>query len=568
MSASGVGGSTPDLDLARGREAFDRRDWATAFHRLEAAGELGPDDTMTLATSAFLAGDADSAVRTWQHGYQQLVHAGDGLGAVRCAFWIGLVLGLRGEQAVAGGWAARAQRLLEAEPEDIVERGYLLIHEFYAHLGRGDLARAEETGAEVLRIGRRFGDPDLVAHGLVSMGRIAIYRGRVREGLDLLDESMVGISAGEVSPVFSGLVYCTVIEGCQELADFSRVASWTVALTRWCQTQPGLVPFTGQCSLHRAQILRLHGAFDEALVEFDQAQRRAETGFRQSGAAAAALLERGDLLRIRGRLAEAEAAHQHIVELGFDPQPGLAMCWLARGRTAAAVTAIRRLLTETHGPVRRSRLLPSAVEVLLTAGELDEARGCAEELAGIGSSFGFAAPQAAAAYATAMVALAAGELAEALDAARAASRLWSRIEAPYESARARVALGRVLRALGDEESAQAELSTARRALDELGVAPAIREIDQLQERKLPGGLSERELEVLRLVAEGRSNPDIARTLVLSHKTVARHLSNIFVKLDVSSRTAAAAYAHEHGLTGSGAAPTSGPGSAGPTRHTR
>jgi ATP/maltotriose-dependent transcriptional regulator MalT len=504
---------------------------------------------MALATSAFLAGNADSAVRAWQHGYQQLVQAGDGIGAVRCAFWIALVLGLRGEQAVAGGWGARAHRILEAEPEDIVERGYLLIHEFYAHLGRGDLARAEETGAEVVRVGRRFADPDLVAQGLVSIGRIAIYRGRVREGLALLDEAMVGISAGEVSPVFAGLVYCTVIEGCQELADFSRVSSWTIALTRWCEAQPGLVPFTGQCSLHRAQILRLHGAFDEALVEFRQAQHRLETGFRQTGAAATALLERGDLLRIRGRLVDAETAYQHIVELGFDPQPGLAMCWLARGRTAAAVTAIRRLLTETHGPVRRSRLLPSAVEVLLTTGELDDARRCAEELAGIGSSFGFAAPQAAAAYATATVALAADELLQALDAARTACRLWSGIEAPYEAARARVVVGRALMTIGDQDSGRAELATARHALVELGAAPDVRAIDQLTISQHPAGLSERELQVLRLVAEGRSNPDIARVLVLSHKTVARHLSNIFVKLDVSSRTAAAAYAHEHGLTG-------------------
>ena len=548
MSPSEATASAPSPDLVQGRAAFHQRDWTAAFQRLRAAGALGSEDTMVLATSAFLAGDADAAVRAWQQGYQLRVQDDDRLGAVRCAFWIGLVLALRGEQAVAGGWAARAQRLLEVEPEDIVERGYLLIHEFYAHFGRGDLARAEETGAEVVRIGRRFGDSDLVAHGLVSMGRMAIYRGRVRVGLALLDEAMVGVTAGEVSPVFAGLVYCTVIEGCQELADFSRVASWTVALTRWCEAQPGLVPFTGQCSLHRAQVLRLHGAFDQALLELSSAQRRAESGFRQAGAAAAAVLERGDLLRIRGRLTEAETAYQHIVELGFDPQPGLAMCWLARGRTAAAVTAIRRLLTETPGPVQRSRLLPSAVEVLLTAGELDDARRCAEELTDIGASFGFAAPQAAAAYATATVALAAARLTEALDAARTACRLWSRIEAPYESARARIVLARVLRALGDEESARGELSTARHVLAELGAAPTVREIDQLQERTLPGGLSERELEVLRLVAEGRSNPEIASMLVLSHKTVARHLSNIFVKLEVSSRTAAAAYAHEHGLT--------------------
>ena len=244
------------------------------------------------------------------------------------------------------------------------------------------------------------------------------------------------------------------------------------------------------------------------------------------------------------------------------------MCWLAHGRSAAAVTAMQRLLAEAHGQVQRSRLLPAAAEILLAAGNLDEARRCAEELTDIGSAFGIPAPQAAAAYATAMVALSAGELPRALDAARAASRLWSGIEAPYEAARARIVLARALRAVGDEDSARAELATARRTLVELGAAPDVRNIDQLTTPHHPAGLSERELQVLRLVAEGRSNPDIARTLVLSHKTVARHLSNIFVKLDVSSRTAAAAYAHEHGLTGSGAAPTSGPGSAGPTRHTR
>ena len=548
MSASEAASSTRSPDLVQGREAFARRDWKIAFERLRSVDRLGPEDTMALATSAFLAGEADAAIRAWQHGYQERVSDGDPLGAVRCAFWIGLVLSVRGDRAVAAGWVARAQRILETEPADVVERGYLLIHEFYAHLGRGDLVRAEETATRVVHAGRRFGAPDLVAQGLVSMGRVAIYLGRVPEGLALLDEAMVGISAGEVSPVFSGLVYCALIEGCQELADFSRMSSWTQALTQWCEAQPGLVPYTGQCSLHRGQILRLHGAFDEALVEFSRAQHRAETGFRQSGAAAAALTERGDLLRIRGRLADAETAYQNSVELGFDPQPGLAMCWLARGRTAAAVTAIRRLLTETHGPVRRSRLLPSAVEVLLAAGELDEARRWAEELTGIGSAFGFPAPQAAGAYATAIVAMAANEFEQALDAARDACQLWSGIEAPYDSARARVVVGRALRALGDEATATAELSTARKALVELGAAPAVSEVDRLLDRRLPGGLTERELEVLRLVAEGRSNPDIARALVLSHKTVARHLSNIFTKLDVSSRTAAAAYAHEHGLT--------------------
>ncbi|HEV2928950.1 MAG TPA: helix-turn-helix transcriptional regulator, partial [Propionibacteriaceae bacterium] len=211
MTASVAGGSTHGSDLMLGRAAFARREWAVAFQRLRGAGELGAEDTMALGTSAFLAGDADAAVRAWQHGYQDRVRAGDGLGAARCALWIGLVLNLRGEGAVAAGWTARAQRILEAEPEDVVERSYLLVHEFYAHLGRGDLVRAEETATRVVQAGRRFGAPDLVAQGLVGMGRVAIYLGRVPEGLGLLDEAMVGISAGEVSPVFAGMVYCAVI---------------------------------------------------------------------------------------------------------------------------------------------------------------------------------------------------------------------------------------------------------------------------------------------------------------------------------------------------------------------
>ena len=548
MSAIETAGSTPGADLTQGREAFARRDWAVAFSRLRGAGELGPEDTMAFATAAFLVGEPDAAIRAWQHGYTERVGMGDSVGAARFALWLGLVLSVRGERAIAAGWVARAERILQAEPDDIGERGFLLIHEFYAHLGRGDLVRAEETAGRVVLAGRRFGAPDLVAQGLMSQGRMAIMTGRVREGLALLDEAMVGISAAEVSPIFAGLIYCALIEACQEISDFGRMSAWTHALTRWCDAQPGLAPFTGQCMLHRGQILRLHGAFDDALTEFSRAQHRAEVGAPPGGAAALALAERGDLLRLRGKLSDAETAYRQSADLGHDPQPSLALCWLARGRSADAVAAVHRLLAEVRGPVSRSRLLGPAVEILLSTGDLGEARRCAEELTGIASAFGFAGLQAAGAYAIATVAIAADEPGQALAAAREACTLWGGIEAPYEAARARVVIGQALRGLGDEATAAGELAAARTAFLELGAAPALSEVDQLLGRRLPGGLTERELEVLRLVAEGRSNPDIARVLVLSRKTVARHLSNIFTKLDVSSRTAAAAYAHEHGLT--------------------
>lgn len=533
-------------ELLQARDAFNRRDWALAFDRLRGSGDLGPEDTMALATSAYLLGNVDEAVRALQAGYQDRIRNGDSLGAVRFASWLGLLLNVRGEVAVGGGWVARAQRLLDTEPEDIVERGYLLAHEFYQHLGRGDFARAGETAVHIVETGRRFSEPDLVAQGLMCQGRMTIYSGRVPEGLALLDEAMVGISAGEVSPIIAGMVYCSMIEACQEVSDFSRAASWTSALTRWCDAQPGLVPYTGQCSLHRGQIMRLRGAYDEALAEFALAQRRYQLEG-TAAPAALALTEQGDVLRIRGKLDEAEEAYQQAAEFGFEPQPGLALSWLARGRTTAAVTAIHRLLAEAGGPVQRSRLLPAAVEILVAAQLLDEARGHSDELSEIASAFGISALRAMTAYAYAAIELASGEIEEALGHGRESCRLWSDIGSPYEASRARVLVARALRELGDEDSATAELAVASHGFADVGAAPGVQQVDKLLGRARPGGLTEREIEVLKLVAAGRSNPDIAHALVLSPKTVERHLSNIFTKLDVPSRTAAAAYAHEHGL---------------------
>jgi ATP/maltotriose-dependent transcriptional regulator MalT len=534
-------------ELSRARAAYERRNWVVAFDLLRGVGDLGPEDTMALATSAYLLGNVDEAVRALQGGYQDRIKNGDSLAAARFALWLGLLLNVRGELAVGGGWVARAQRLLETESEDVVERGYLLAHEFFRHLDRGDFARAGETAARVVETGRRFSEHDLVAQGLMMQGRMMIYSGRVPEGLALLDEAMVGLAAGEVSPIIAGMAYCSLIEACQELSDFSRAASWTSALTRWCDTQPGLVPYTGQCALHRGQIMRLRGAYDEALAEFVRAQRRYE----KEGTAAPtgmALAEQGDVLRVRGKLDEAEAAYRQAAEFGYEPQPGLALSWLARGRTTAASSAIHRLLAEARGPVQRSRLLPAAVEILVAARLHDEARGHSDELSEIASAFGNSALRAMAAYAAASVHLASGETEEALSSGRESCRLWSDVGSPYEASRARVLVARALRELGDEDSATAELAVARHNFAELGASPRVLEVDKLLGRARPSGLTGREIEVLRLVAEGRSNPDIARVLVLSHKTVERHLSNIFTKLDVPSRTAAAAYAHEHGLT--------------------
>lgn len=373
-----------------------------------------------------------------------------------------------------------------------------------------------------------------------------LYGGRVPEGLALLDEAMAEVSTGRVSPAFAGHIYCSLIDACQELGDWGRVAGWTRELTRWIDHQPELVLFTGQCAVHRGQLMRVAGAYDEALEEFAAAVER----YQRVGtpvAAGLALAERGAVLRIRGDLDAAESAYEGAIALGADPQPGLALLWLAHGRTAAAAGAVRRLLAEPRSPVHRTQILPAAVEVLVATGSAEEAAAAAEELAALADAFACPALEGAAGHATALVCLATGDAAGALASARDGVARWQSLEARHDVARGRVLIGRALVALGDLHSGRAELQAAVRELEAVGALPDARAAAALLHPTAPGGLSTREVEVLRLVASGRSNPQIAAELVLSEKTVARHLSNIFTKLDVSSRTAAAAYAYEHDL---------------------
>lgn len=536
-------------DLEGARQAYERREWVSAYQRLSGvdSAELRGDDFSALAITAFLLGHRNDCVQALQRAYQVNLDAGDTRAAVRSAYWLTQVLWMGGEVAIGNGWLARAERLLDDLGEDVVERGYLLHEAMLRHVMRGEFAQAAELAPRITGYGRRFADADLVAMGLHSEGRLAIYGGEVAMGLRLLDEAMVAVVAGEVGPMFAGAIYCSSIEMCQEISDFGRAGEWTHALTGWCAAQPGLVAFTGQCAVHRGQLMRLHGAFGDAVREFERAaERYAATG--GGPAVGMSHYERGEALRMRGEYGAAEAAYDLAAQCGHPAQPGQALLWLERGRTAAAAAAVRRLLTERADPVHRSQVLPAAVEVLVAAGDVDAAHTAAEELAGIASAFDCTALRAAAGYAAASVAIARGEAESALAGARRAADTWRRLSAPYEVARCTVLVGRALRLLGDESSAVADLAAARRAFAGLDAVPAERAAAALLgEAAAPGGLSPREVEVLRLVAAGRSNPQIAAELTLSEKTVSRHLSNIFTKLDVGSRTAAAAFAFEHRL---------------------
>lgn len=536
----------PVDELADARDAYERREWVAAYAALSDAdpSTLTADDFTRLATTAFLLGRRNDAVQALQRAYQAHLDVGAPLAAARCGSELAMVLVAGGEMAVGSGWIGRCQRLLEDVSDDVVERGHVLMPVMLRHVFSDEYEEAFSTAVTVIDYGRRFADDELVANGLNAQGRMLLYSGQVREGLALLDEAMAGLATGHVSPILAGEVYCSLIEACQEVSDYGRAAEWTAALSTWIDTQPGLVMFTGQRAVHRGQILRMRGAFPEAVQELEGAMERyvvADT----PAPAGMAMDECGGIHRMLGDLDAAETCFEKSIDFGHEPQPGLALLWLARGRDAAAAGAVRRLLAEPRDPVHRSQLLPGAVEVLLAVDDVGAAADVAGELLGLAEQFGSAALLAMALYAQGSALLAGGDDAAAVLELRRALRVWQSVMAPYEIARCRVLIGRALRHLGDVDSASGELAAARRTFRELGATPAEQEVARLLSPAHPAGLTDREVEVLRLVATGRSNPEIAAALVLSDKTVARHLSNIFAKLGVTSRTAAAAFAFEH-----------------------
>lgn len=539
-------------ELGRGRESYAKRAWTEAYEslsRADRAAPLGAKDLELLATSAYMLGRDDEYLSALERAHHAYLDAGEALRAVRCAFWVGVNLAFRGEMGRASGWLGRAQRLLERQERDCVEQGYLLLPLMFEHEATGDYEAAAATAAEAAGIGERFGDRDLFALAVQSQGILLVKQGRVEEGLRLLDEAMVAVTTGELSPIVSGLVYCGVIMGCQEAYELRRAREWTAALTRWCEQQPDMVAFTGRCLVHRAEIMEVHGAWQDALEEARRARQRCEQ-VKSKAAAAQAFYLQGEVHRLRGEFAAAEEAYREASRCGCEPQPGLALLRLAQGNGDAAAAAIRRVLGETTEPLKRARVLPAYVEIMLAVGDVEEARGACRELQEISARYESVMLGAMSAHARGAVDLSEGDARAALLALRHAWQVWQELEAPYEAARVRVLIGRACRELGDKDAAEMELDAARCIFQQLGAAPELSRVEKICRTAAPkaaGGLTAREVQVLQLVAAGKTNQAIAAELFISEKTVARHVSNIFAKLGLPTRAAATAYAYQHGL---------------------
>jgi DNA-binding NarL/FixJ family response regulator len=533
-----------DASAAAAREAVERRAWQKAFDLYAAAESRGPLDAIDLeqwATAAYLVGRVDTAIDALTKAVQHSIASGDEERAVVAMHWIIYMHIGRGDMAQVSGWMTRAQPILERLPDDSPGRGWFVaLAAFLDTAVHGQSEQGMARAKNAVATARRTGDPDLLVMALNVLGRSLLRMGDAA-GMEPLDEAMVVIVGGTVSPIPAGTVYCSVIEACEEIADVRRAQEWTEALDAWCSRQGDMVTFTGRCLIHRSSLLSQRGEWQAAVAEARRACDRL-AGAADEVSSGRAHYQLGELARMTRNHEDAESEYQEAARWGHDPQPGLALLRLAQGNVSAAAAMMRRLDAE-HGSVHeRTGFLPAFVRIMVEAGDRESARSAASELAGIAETLGTDCLRAEAEYAMGLVAVADGDHTKAITALRRSASTWRRVGAPFEVAQVQLSIARACRDLGDSDTAEFEEEAARRTLDSLGVAdPTRSDPDDMH------GLSRRELEVLQLLATGITNQDVADRLFVSVRTVDRHVANIFTKLGVTSRTAATAFAYEHDL---------------------
>ena len=533
--------------LAAVRTALARHDWPGAYEAAHAAtvdsaeGEAARADL--LAEAAWWLGRLDESIEAREHAYRAFDELGDRRAAGQCAVWLYETNAIRARPVIAGAWLRRARRALADDPE-CVAHGALLLREAEAAHGSGDLDRASALSTEVIALGRHLRSPDLEAEALQTEGRVLIDRGEVAEGMGHLDEAMLFAVEGRLGPYSTGKVYCSLISACEELGDLDRAAEWTAATQQWAEQHPFAI-FPGICRVHRAVVLKRRGALAEA--EGEALRAGEELVGSHIGNRGLAFAEVGDIRRRLGDLDRSQEAFDRAQELCGRPCGELALLRLAQGRIDAAMAVVTGCLSDTTAPLARSRLLPVQVHVAIAAGDLEAAAVALTELDGIAETYSTPMLRASALAARGRLALAGRDLPAARAALEQATEQWRALDVPYEIATTLTLLGQARRDAGDDPGAASAFAAAVELFDDIGAHLDARLVLDGNSPSLPAGLTEREVEVLRLVAGGLSNNEIAAELYLSAKTVSRHLSNIFTKIGVTSRASATAFAFEHEL---------------------
>ncbi len=501
------------------------------------------EDIERFAAAAYLIGEEREALELWAQLHHDCAKGGEIDDAARWAFWIGLFHLLAGRASQARGWCARGWRLLPSEGSEGAASGYgHIIDGLTGADGTPPIQRFDAA----IELAARFDDQDLLAIGLLSRGQALIRSNAVAEGVELLDEAMVAVTAGLVSPVLAGVVYCAVILTCQSVFDLERAVQWTRELDVWCAAQPDLVPYRGQCLVHRSELLVTEGDWAAAEREADNALDH--LGASSETVAGRAYYQRGEIHRLRGAFEAAAEMYREADLRGFPPQPGAALSLLADGRRIEAVHDLQDALETSQGADRRLFLLGPLVEALVAAGEIGSARIHAEELTERATQMGAPLLEATALDATGRLLLAEHKPQAARRILREALVIWRQLACPYQAARTRRMLGEAQLALADISAARADFSAAHEVFARLGADPdAALAAALLAQDRDSGGLTPREMEVLARVAMGETNRQIATALAISEHTVARHLSNIFDKTGTGNRTEASIHAQKSGL---------------------
>jgi ATP/maltotriose-dependent transcriptional regulator MalT len=521
------------------------RDWIQEYAALSLSDrDLPPEDLERYAIAAHLLGKDEQFVTLLDRAHRGYLGSGVLASAARCIFWLVFHLRNADQTARAAGWLSRLQRILD--DHDLGNRpSYLALLAEGVSLMQADTANEATPLLERAAAGARAaGDDDLFVLAGMVRGRCLVLQGQTTEALAALDEIMVYVVTDQVAPQVVGLAYCLVISICMQRFDVQRAGEWTRALSGWCDAQSGLVPYRGACQVHRAEILQMHGAWAEATEEAIRIAQRPPAADSVAGAAHYRLAE---LHRLRGQLDLAERSYAAAASRGQEVQPGLALLRVAQGNPAAGIAGLNRALAESRDSGARPLMLAAKVELALGASTIDTARVALAELVEYAEAIDAPYLAAVAAHAAGQVRLAEDDPQAALLLLRRAWTLWQQVDMPYEAARTRVQVSTACRALGDDDAARMELDAARTVFEQLGARSDLASLAPASGAAAGHPLTARECEVLALVAQGHTNRGIATALFLSEKTVARHLSNIFAKIDVTSRAAATAFAYEHGL---------------------
>lgn len=524
------------------REAYAREDWGAVHDALGAEPDgLDTSDLEMLAAASWWLGDSAKSMAVSEQVYQRLIAAGDALRAADRAIRLTLEWAIRGDIPIADAWMARARRLLRDLPRSPVH-GYLAYAEAMLDLDMtSDPGPSARRAEEVEGFATEFDDPALDCFARALRGMSAIRRGETVDGFAELDEAMLPVLAGQVDSLWSGDIYCTVIHLCDDLADLTRMRSWTAALAGWSTPRSKTFMYAGVTRIHELQLIAAEGDWDT--VERELGDRSANLVGSHGWLAGEGYYALGEVRRLRGDADGARAAFDSARDLGHSAQPGSALLHVAGGDSERALAELRVTLAD-GSRLERARMLLPAVELALELRDTTYAAGLVDELEATAAWYGTPGLRARADQARAAVLMDRGRPDAALELLTDAARVYRDQRHRHASATVHERLAAAHRANGSDDHAAAERATAIAIYRQLGAAP---DLARLDDRTRPGGLTEREVEVLELVSRGASNQEVAQALTISHKTVGRHLSNIFTKLDVSSRTSAAAWARENGL---------------------